>query len=413
VPAAPVRFGRYQLFERIAVGGMAELFFATAPGDPMLERGCVIKRVLPHLTHDTQFITMFLDEAKVIASLHHPGITRIFDLGKQGEHYFIAMEHLAGKDCCEFLERRLPVPFDVACAIAARAAEALHFAHEARGPDGRLLNLVHRDVSPANLFVTYDGHVKLLDFGIARSTATANTTMDGYVKGKAGYMAPEHLKGLAIDRRADIWSLGVSLYELLIGHVIFTGNESSSLLKDKLRRHAPPSAHVPEIPPELDKVVLKAMAPDWNDRYATAAELAHALAPWVPAADQGVVSGHMFATFGAAAPNPFATADKTDKASPPPEPEVSYFPEPPTVLAAEPWKEAMEAQAAKVKPKPLVNTLDSARTTDEVMKPDGETVMLPPRGRGKAARAGPNWKQAALVGGAVLFAALLLIIARC
>jgi serine/threonine protein kinase len=412
VPAAPVRFGRYTLFERIAVGGMAELFFATAPGDPLLERGCVIKRVLPQLSHDTQFITMFLDEAKVIARLHHPGITRIFDLGKQGEHYFIAMEHLAGKDCCEFLERRLPVPFDVACGIALRAAEALHFAHEARGADGKLLNLVHRDVSPANLFVTYEGQVKLLDFGIARSTATSNTTMDGYVKGKAGYMAPEHLQGLAIDRRADVWSLGVSLYELLVGHVIFTGNESATQLKEKLRQRVPPSKFVPEIPPGLDQVVLKAIAPEWTERYATAAELAQALKPWVSASPESVLGGHMFATFGAAAPNPFASIDETDRAERPPNaaPEVPDFPEPPTVLATEVWKEVQEAtdKAARA-----VNTLDSARTTDEVMRNDGETVMLPQARTRRPAKTKPRWRTPALIGAAVVVAAVLLIIARC
>ncbi|MBK7864276.1 MAG: serine/threonine protein kinase [Archangiaceae bacterium] len=263
---APIPFGRYRLYERIAVGGMAELFIAAADGG----QPCVIKRVLPHLAQNPRFIAMFLDEAKVAAQLHHPNIARVFDLGQHDGQLYLAMEYLVGEDCARILaatsQRREKVPWRLACSLALSAAEALHHAHEAVGADGAPLQLVHRDVSPSNLLVTYGGGLKLLDFGIARWARRLEQTQVGRVKGKTGYMAPEQAQGHPVDRRADVWALGVCLYELLTGAAP--------------RDEAAPSRLRPELPRELDAAVLAAIDPIVGARTPSALALADALRPF-------------------------------------------------------------------------------------------------------------------------------------
>jgi serine/threonine-protein kinase len=301
--SSPARFGRYLLHERIAIGGMAELFFATAPGDPLLSKGCVIKRVLPMYSEEKQFIEMFLDEAKLGAQLSHPGIARIYDLGVQDKSYFIAMEYLAGEDCEDIIEatqkRGRAGAWPVACAIVERAAEILHFAHEVKGADGKPLNLVHRDVSPSNIFVTYEGDVKMLDFGIARWAHRLGQTMIGFVKGKAGYMAPEQAEGKGSDRRSDVWSLGVCLYELITARPLFEGETTLELALKTLRGNVQaPSSVAIEVPRELDNIVLKALAADPRARYATAAELAAALRRLLPAQPRALIAKRMKLLFG-------------------------------------------------------------------------------------------------------------------
>jgi serine/threonine-protein kinase len=278
----PISFGRYVLLEKLASGGMAEIFLAKAVGEAGFEKACVIKRVLPHLASSPSFVEMFLDEAHLAAKLNHPGIVQIFDLGRQDEDYFLAMEYLAGEDLYAIAKLSASVgramPLDVATRIAACAAEALHYAHEAAGADGRALGIVHRDISPSNLFVTYQGAVKVLDFGIARAEQRLQQTGVGRVRGKAAYMSPEQARGLQVDRRADVWALGVCLHELLTGQRLFA-RDSNSLTLEAVGAGPIPSPRVarPDVPEELERAVMTALARDPEARFATAEALRAAL----------------------------------------------------------------------------------------------------------------------------------------
>ncbi|MBI3183697.1 MAG: serine/threonine protein kinase [Myxococcales bacterium] len=282
-------FGRYRLLERIAVGGMAEIFLAKVKGEAGFEKTCVVKRVLPHLAANPEFVRMFLDEARLAAQLNHPGIVQIFDLGRQHDDYFIAMEHLVGEDGSAVLskarEAGAGVPVDVAVKVICAAAEALHYAHELRDEQGTPLAIVHRDVSPSNLFVTCQGVVKVLDFGIARAESRAQRTEPGQLKGKAAYMAPEQVSLEEIDRRADVWALGVCLDELLTGERLFqrpTLSETAiSVCKAAIR---PPSVVRPELPVGLDGVVARALTRDAARRLPTALALRDELEPYLGSA---------------------------------------------------------------------------------------------------------------------------------
>lgn len=264
---APITFGRYVLLDKLALGGMAEIFLAKAVGEGGFEKSLVIKRVLPQLLNEPGFVEMFLDEARIAAQLSHPGIVQIFDLGKQDGDYYFAMEYLAGEDVASILrkndEAKRMVPVDVAVKIASSAAEALHYAHGFSSPDGRPMNIVHRDISPSNLFITYHGVVKVLDFGIARAEQRLQQTRVGHVKGKAAYMAPEQSRGQTVDRRADVWALGVCLHELLTGRRLFLRESPSDTLVAVREAPIPiPSSLRPEIPPVLDDLVMSALERD-------------------------------------------------------------------------------------------------------------------------------------------------------
>ncbi|MBK7864902.1 MAG: serine/threonine protein kinase [Archangiaceae bacterium] len=275
---SPLPLGRYLLLERIAVGGMAELFIAKVQGEAGFEKLCVVKRVLPHLAQDPEFIAMFLDEARIAARLNHPGVVQIFDLGKVGPHHFLAMEHLLGEDLASLLKagtaRGLLLPAPVAAHLIASAAEALHFAHQAADEAGRPLHIVHRDVSPANLFVTYAGTVKVLDFGIARAASRSRHTQDSSVRGKLAYMAPEQAAGKVVDARADVWSLGAVLHELLTGRALFEGGSPIETTTRVVSLEVPPpSATVPGLSPLLDAIALKALQRPLELRYASAEQM--------------------------------------------------------------------------------------------------------------------------------------------
>ncbi len=274
----PIPFGKYYLLDRINAGGMAEVFRAKAFGVEGFERIVAVKRILPSVAEDTDFITMFIDEAKIAVQLNHANIAQIFDLGKVGEAYFIALEYVHGKDLRAIFElareRGEPVPIEMTCFVMMKICEGLDYAHNKRDASGRELELVHRDVSPQNILVSFDGETKLIDFGIARAAGKAGKTQAGILKGKFGYLSPEQVDGHPVDRRSDIFGIGIVLHELLTGERLFAGDgEFSSLQKLRAIEVSLPSERNPKIPPELDEIVMKALSRSPADRYQTAMEL--------------------------------------------------------------------------------------------------------------------------------------------
>ncbi len=274
----PVKFGKYYLLDRISVGGMAEVFKAKSFGEAGFERLVAVKRILPSIAEDNEFIAMFVDEAKLAVQLTHPNIAQIFELGKVGDAYFIALEYVAGKDMRAIFDRtrrgNQPIPMPMACYVVMKLCEGLDYAHNKKDAAGRALELVHRDVSPQNIIVSYDGDVKLIDFGIAKAASKSSKTQAGILKGKFGYMSPEQVRGLQVDRRSDVFAVGICLYELLTGERLFVGESDFSTL-EKVRNVEimPPSTYNRKIPEELEAIVLRALAKHPEDRYRTAMDL--------------------------------------------------------------------------------------------------------------------------------------------
>ncbi|MBP6837873.1 MAG: protein kinase [Kofleriaceae bacterium] len=274
---------RYDILGRLAAGGMAEIYLARARALAGVERHLVIKRILPQYARDPYFVAMFLDEARLAAQLQHPNVAQVFDIGRLGDSYFMALEYVHGCNGRELLTaaalRGEQLPIGDVLTIGAGAAAGLHHAHEKRGGDGRLLGIVHRDVSPANLMLSYEGSVKLVDFGIAKAQhREAGATGVGSVKGKVSYMSPEQCTGNPLDRRSDVFSLGVVLFELLTGTRLFrTSSEFETMTSIVYRDAPPPSKARPGLPAELDALVGKALARDVEARFQTAGELLRAL----------------------------------------------------------------------------------------------------------------------------------------
>jgi hypothetical protein len=257
---------------------MAEVFKAKTFGVEGFERLLAVKRILPNIAEDEEFIAMFIDEAKIAVQLQHANIAQIFDLGKVEDSYFIALEHVHGKDLRSIFDRmrgkREVMPVQQACYITMQLCEGLDYAHNKRDAQGRELHLVHRDISPQNVLIGYEGEVKLIDFGIAKAAGKASKTQAGILKGKFGYMSPEQVRGLPIDRRSDIFSCGIVMYELLTNERLFVGESDFSTL-EKVRNVEilPPSSYNSKIPEELERIVLKALAKDPEDRYQNAIDL--------------------------------------------------------------------------------------------------------------------------------------------
>jgi serine/threonine protein kinase len=272
-------FGKYFLLERINVGGMAEVYKAKTVGVEGFEKIVAIKRILPSVAEDEQFIKMFVDEAKITSQLSHANLAATFDLGKIDDTYYIAMEYVPGKDLRSVFERlkrrgdKMPLP--LAAFVMVRVCEGLDYAHRKRDTSGRELHIVHRDVSPQNIILSYEGEVKLIDFGIAKAANKITRTQAGILKGKFGYMSPEQVRGLPLDRRSDIFAAGVVLYELCTGERLFTGSSDFSVLeKVQQARVKPPSQVEASIPPKLEGIILKALAREPEDRYQQAADVA-------------------------------------------------------------------------------------------------------------------------------------------
>ncbi|HET9624387.1 MAG TPA: protein kinase [Kofleriaceae bacterium] len=272
------RLGSFEIVRRLTTGGMAEIFLARTRGPSGFEKLVVLKKILPKYAGRQRYVQAFLDEARLGATLDHPNIVHVYDIGMVDGSYFFTMEHLHGQDVRSILHRAWRVgekfPIEDAVQIARHVASALHFAHDKPRDDGSLLGIVHRDVSPSNIIVTYDGATKLLDFGVAKTTASSVKTRTGTLKGKVSYMSPEQARGAPIDRRSDIFSLGIVLWEMVTTQRLYRADNDLATLQMIIHQPAPPPRTFrPECPPELERIVLRALADDPDKRYQTADQL--------------------------------------------------------------------------------------------------------------------------------------------
>ncbi|MES1207130.1 MAG: protein kinase, partial [Pseudomonadota bacterium] len=401
-PAAPVTFGRYTLLEKLAVGGMAEVFRAKIHSSHGFEKILVVKRILPHLAADPSFVAMFIDEAKLTAQLTHPKIVQILDFGDVNGQYFTALEFVDGFDALGLLriaaQKRVRVPPPVAVFIVQEILEALDYAHNARDMEGKPMQIVHRDISPSNLFVSKRGDVKLGDFGIAHAQRRDAKTQAGTLKGKYGYMSPEQVVGRPIDARSDLFAIGVVLAELLTGRRLFSAAaDLDVLLKVRDVRLDRLDKYGTDIPPALDAIVRGTLKKDPAERPQTASALRDQLSDYLFAAGERIGPAELRA-FAArllgADPDTAArllrtarTSEKAEREAAPPGRETAPPPEgapPPLAEAAQPtspapvpaatavmtaedpWAEAGEAERS------------SARRFTPVSKP-GEAARLEDR----------------------------------
>jgi serine/threonine protein kinase len=330
--AFPAEFGRYQLIERIAIGGMAELFKARVVGAHGFVKTVVIKKILPHLAGDSSFVAMFIDEAKITARLDHPKIAQVLELGTLAEGLYIAMEYVDGVDVLAVLRsyahKKQPVPAHLAVHIAHEVLDALDYAHHARDDLGTALGIVHRDISPSNVLISRRGDVKLADFGIAHALDRQNRTQAGMLKGKYGYMSPEQVIGGDIDSRSDLFSVGIILAEMLMGRRLFAAqNELDVLLMVRDVRLERFYKHGMAIPEELRAVVLRALERDPKNRYQSAAGFREVLADWLFSKRQRVTPADLAAMVEGIGPargpmTPVAAFEppRVEPATPPPHP---------------------------------------------------------------------------------------------
>lgn len=279
----PKQIDRYEILTRWATGGMAELFLAREQGIAGLERLVIVKRILPHLADQQSFVDMFLREARIVARLSHPNVVQIYDLGQENGTYHLAMEYIHGSTVRELLlllqqQKRRP-PLSVVVTIIEQACRGLHAAHRLKGLDGNELGLVHRDISPHNLMCTTDGHVKLLDFGVAKST-TGNTeaTYSGNLKGKFAYLSPEQCLHEPLDRRSDIFGMGIIFWEMLTMRRLFKRKTELDMMQAVIGGDiVPPSTFHNALPPAIEAVVMKSLAIKCEDRFDTAEDMRRAL----------------------------------------------------------------------------------------------------------------------------------------
>ena len=300
-------FGKYQLFASLGRGGMADVFLAVARGQMGFNKLAVIKRLRQALAEESAFRTMFLDEARLAARLSHPNIVHTYEVGEQNGVYFIAMEYLEGqslnKVLKEALRRKDVVEPEVGARIIADALGGLAYAHALGDYDGRPLGIIHRDISPHNIFVTYDGHTKLVDFGIAKAALSSTETEVGVLKGKVAYMSPEQAMGGRIDQRADLFAMGIVLWELLARQRLMTGESAANTLHKLMNEPIPRlSKALPNVDPVLEAIVMRSLEKDPQYRFQSAGEMRDALEDWLRAnprqTRQEDVSRKMLALFG-------------------------------------------------------------------------------------------------------------------
>lgn len=272
-----MNFGKYKIINKIATGGMAEVFKAKITGEMGFEKHLVLKKVLPHLAAEEKWIMSFIDEAKLAALLQHENIIHIYDFGKTDDNWFLAMEYLSGRDLKDVIIKSIKeqnsLTLENILHIISKICDGLEYAHQLKGHNGSPLNIIHRDISPQNIFITFDGKVKIIDFGIARAAERSVQTQTGMIKGKLSYMSPEQASGKAIDHRSDIFAVGVLLYELLTGKRMYKGEVSEILLKVIQADYEPVTNLLEDCPPELLAIIEKALATDPDDRYQSAGEM--------------------------------------------------------------------------------------------------------------------------------------------
>jgi TonB family protein len=347
------KFGQYVLVEKIATGGMAEVWKARMRGVEGFQKIVAIKKILPHLSDNQDFIEMFVDEAKLAAQLNHNNIIHIYDLGKIQSSYYIAMEYIDGFDLKAILrrgqERDHPMSVELALFIASKLASALDYAHRKKDFEEKEMGLVHRDVSPQNVLVSQEGDIKLCDFGIAKAASKASHTQAGALKGKLQYMSPEQAWGRHIDRRSDIFALATVLFEMLTNRKLFTGDNELSILEQvREARVQAPSLYNDEVTPEIDKIVIKALQKDPTNRYQTAGEMArdldavlYSFRPTPTSADLAIYMHRL------SSPEQVFEDHPSSMEPPPAAPTlIAPLPAPPTIPVAKPPAAAMSAPAA-------------------------------------------------------------------
>ena len=284
--------GRYRLLKKLANGNMGEVFLAEYSGEAGFVRRVVVKRLFQHLAYHAEAVRMFQDEAHVLSSLNHPNIPQALDLGCAEGHWYLVIEHVPGHTLAELCSAGaragVPMPLDAVVSAVEQLCDALHHAHERCDEEGRPLRIVHRDVTPHNIMITPDGFAKLLDFGVARTAR--EESKGGSLKGTLAYMAPEQVRGQRLDKRSDVFSAGVVLYELTTGRRLFYGSEVEVMTAIVERDVAPPSHWVPGYPADLERVVLTALARERGRRYPSALHFARALEEYV--VSLGVVATH-------------------------------------------------------------------------------------------------------------------------
>jgi serine/threonine protein kinase len=293
-----ITLGRYQLLSRLAVGGMAEVYLARQGELSGFKTLVVVKKVLPHLAMKPDFIAMFLDEARIASMLDHPNVVRINEVGRTDTDYFIAMELVQGKALASLLQQseraKTPLPHAIGALVVANAAAGLHHAHQLTDGSGTLLHLVHRDVSPQNIMISFEGSVKVIDFGIARALGRLGDTNSGSLKGKLGYMAPEQARGESVDARADIFSLGVVLWECIAGRRLFLRENELATLRAVVYEPIPKVSRFTKVDPVLEVIIEHALERIVDERFQTAEEMRIALERWIFAA--GGTSSHDIST---------------------------------------------------------------------------------------------------------------------
>jgi serine/threonine protein kinase/TolA-binding protein len=300
----PARFGKYLLLDKIATGGMAELYRAKITGVQGFEKLIAIKKILPHLAHEEDLVECFIDEAKLAALLNHQNIVQIYDFGSLEGTYYIAMQYLFGKDLRRIMSKAekkgMDMGLEYGLYIASRICSGLEYAHNLKDFQGKPLRLIHRDISPQNILITYEGDVKIVDFGIAKAAARSTLTQAGMIKGKVAYMSPEQAGGEVIDYRSDIFSAGILLYELTTGKRMFQGETMEVLSKVREGRFDPPEA-VAGLPERVCGVLHKALARDPDQRYQTCAEMMadleaciHELSLWPTSSGLGRIMRTLF-----------------------------------------------------------------------------------------------------------------------
>lgn len=421
------RFGNYELIRRLAQGGMAEVYLARFSGVEGFERQVVIKRMLPELAGRKDFVDMFLDEARLAARFNHPNIVQVYELGEKAGSYFMSMEYVDGPHLgvlfAHSLRIKKALPLSLCAYVLARAAEGLHHAHELKDGSGQPLNIVHRDVSPQNILVSRDGDVKVMDFGVAKASANTTHTRTGVIKGKIGYMSPEQCLANPLDRRTDVFALGIVLYELVTRRRLFR-DKSDLVVMQKITMEdvAPPSSVNPRIPPELDELIMRCLRRTLSERTASALQLSDELDTWLATQPETATRSNLTRWMRENAPDlgPGAGAGDANAQQPTP----SWGPSSPSqgsrpgvsnpgvdapTAAAVPDVDPSAPTRAAPSPRAALSAEETSTGDEEVYAQDRTPVDLPaapvppaaaPGGMGRAAAGGALLALLALGGGA-------------